>query len=431
MPPNDVRFNQEVALDLCWLERNGTNRAALHIVDLHTGFSSAAFLAGQTVEQVWDAFLTSWATTYLGYPVTLRLDQGRQFQAGGFSSRAAAAGILIKPTGVESHNSLALGERYHAPLRRIYNKIRASHPSVQPDIALRLACRAMNDTMGPDGLVPTLLVFGALPRLPTSHSANPTQEERQRALTTARREYETVIAARRIREALRARVPAAAHRVIRVGDAVRVFREADGRLHGPYSVLDIDDKQAWLDVDGKRTQFNVSQLTTVAPPPAAHLINILHSALCAEANTQPDPYAGEPLILITHVLQRSDPRRRSRMFLDAIKREVAGLRARNTWTVVPRSALPPTANVMSSHFVLALKDPDTATPRAKARMVAGGHTDDDRFELIHDATTVRPTSIRLMLCVAAQFGWIVSLTDVNQAYLQSDKPVAESLAAPC
>ena len=116
------------------------------------------------------------------------------------------------------------------------------------------------------------------------------------------------------------------------------------------------------------------------------------------------------------------------MFLDAIKREVAGLRARNTWTVVPRSALPPTANVMSSHFVLALKDPDTATPRAKARMVAGGHTDDDRFELIHDATTVRPTSIRLMLCVAAQFGWIVSLTDVNQAYLQSDKPVAESLA---
>lgn len=36
-------------------------------------------------------------------------------------------------------------------------------PDISPKAALQMAVKAVNDTAGPDGLVPTLLVFGAYP----------------------------------------------------------------------------------------------------------------------------------------------------------------------------------------------------------------------------------------------------------------------------
>ncbi|KDN69178.1 hypothetical protein CSUB01_12252 [Colletotrichum sublineola] len=57
-------------------------------------------------------------------------------------------------------------ERYHAPLRRAYKIFRDEGES--PTVALQLAVKAINDTAGPDGLVPTLLVFGAYPRIADS-----------------------------------------------------------------------------------------------------------------------------------------------------------------------------------------------------------------------------------------------------------------------
>lgn len=69
-------------------------------------------------------------------------------------------------SGVESHNSLGSGERYHGPLRRIFNKIKYDNSKMKRELVLSLTLKAINDTMGPEGLVPTLLVLGALPRFP-------------------------------------------------------------------------------------------------------------------------------------------------------------------------------------------------------------------------------------------------------------------------
>jgi hypothetical protein len=69
--PEDIIFNQDLALDLMWLD----GQATLHIVDTRTYFSSAAILKRQTVEGAWYAFLDAWATLYLGYPDTFKLDQ--------------------------------------------------------------------------------------------------------------------------------------------------------------------------------------------------------------------------------------------------------------------------------------------------------------------------------------------------------------------
>lgn len=72
---DEVLFNREVALDLMYLE----GKALLHVVDIDTHFNSAQFLTGNTVEHVWDAFLTCWTTMYIGHPSKIRVDKGSAF----------------------------------------------------------------------------------------------------------------------------------------------------------------------------------------------------------------------------------------------------------------------------------------------------------------------------------------------------------------
>jgi hypothetical protein len=73
--PENIIFNQDLALDLMWLD----GQATLHIVDTRTHCSSAAIIKRQTVEGVWYEVLEAWATLYLGYPDTFKLDQGSVF----------------------------------------------------------------------------------------------------------------------------------------------------------------------------------------------------------------------------------------------------------------------------------------------------------------------------------------------------------------
>ena len=72
-------------------------------------------------------------------------------------------GINTKGVPVEAHNSISMVERYHRPLQRAYQIIAVKIPDINKNIALQMAFKAINNTAGPNGLVPTLLVFGAYP----------------------------------------------------------------------------------------------------------------------------------------------------------------------------------------------------------------------------------------------------------------------------
>lgn len=49
-------------------------------------------------------------------------------------------------------------ERYHHPIRRAFNIIRWRAPNIEAESALQIASKATNDFVGPNELVPTLLV---------------------------------------------------------------------------------------------------------------------------------------------------------------------------------------------------------------------------------------------------------------------------------
>jgi len=64
-------------------------------------------------------------------------------------------------------------KRYYSPLRRIYYIITIELLDISKDIALQMAFKVINDSAGPNGFIPTLLVFGAYLRIVESDVPNP------------------------------------------------------------------------------------------------------------------------------------------------------------------------------------------------------------------------------------------------------------------
>ena len=102
----------------------------MHFVDTHTNYQNAAFVDNKTSEGLWKIFINVWATVYLGYPATLRLDRDSSFDSKLFRDLASYQGIVLQFSGVEFHNSIGKGERYHDPLRRIFNKIKSQYTGI-------------------------------------------------------------------------------------------------------------------------------------------------------------------------------------------------------------------------------------------------------------------------------------------------------------
>lgn len=156
-------------------------------MDKDKKFSAATFLMGEGSENVWEAFLTCWVETYIGFPDTVVLDQGSQFQSSELRSLVQATGINHVDVSFESHNAMQETERYHAYLRNLFERAGLEHPDLTAEILLQLAVKACNNTAGRTGMVPALLVFGVVPRMPIHPSELRKQRERIMALHDSRK----------------------------------------------------------------------------------------------------------------------------------------------------------------------------------------------------------------------------------------------------
>jgi hypothetical protein len=98
---------------------------------------------------------------------------GKNFISREFKQYAVNMGTTIKSVPVEAYNSISMVERYYGPLRCIYYIITSKILGINKDMALQMAFKAINDFIGPDGLIPTLLVFRAYPQIIESNVPSP------------------------------------------------------------------------------------------------------------------------------------------------------------------------------------------------------------------------------------------------------------------
>ena len=444
----DTRFNQRVFIDIMYID----GLPILHVIDEATRFSAARFLTkseGTKVStlNIWQALIECWAAVYTGMPNVITTDSGSQFRDT-FIDICALHDVKVQTTGVESHNSLGIGERYHAPLRNTYRKLKIENGNMQPTLLLQMSVKAMNDTLGPDGIVPSALVFGEFPSLRTFEGPRenrPTLVERARIATQARKIMAQEIAKSKLQRALKHNAPDAADRVFEPGQLVLVWREKIvnnriGEWLGPYQVISMDHhtKIVLVDCDGESKRFSATQVKVFKSPVSLSrpnttrtmpwqsqiltssnfLVSVANALRKAQDCTQP-----MNTTFLTEVIHPSDPRAGNAEMEEAISLEISDLTQRGAFRVIDKNGLPPNANILPARFVLAIKTSADGRIRYKARYVIGGHRDKLKQYIVHDSQTVHASSIRILVAIAAIFGFIVWSSDVKLAYLQSREPM--------
>jgi Reverse transcriptase (RNA-dependent DNA polymerase) len=407
--PDDVIFNEEVRIDLVYPE---ARQAALHIVDAGTTFQAASFLPGEDAISVWSVFTKFWAHALCGQPTSILCDQGSVFLSEKFTTMCAISEIELRRTGTESHSSLGAGERYHSPLRRVFNKIRLENPQFQRDDCLAATVQAINSTAGPEGLIPSLLVFGLIPRLP-SPSITPllTQQQRFKMISSARAEYQLILARLRIRLGLHTRPPEASSAIYQPGDSCYVYRERLQMWTGPHVIASVDGKDVAVHI-GESTGPRHFAVWQIKPSLLSSPLQYQGSVAAAAANAHT-----VNKILWTEVLDRGDPRATPPEMRDAIAREVRSITAWGTFCLVVMEDIAE-KNVVPSRFVLGIKH-ENGKEIYKARLCLGGHREFTKGLMVHTTTTLAQSSVRLILAIAAIFGWKVWTQDIRQAYIQS------------
>lgn len=216
----NVRFNERIVLYIMALHED----PVLHTVDDETHFSAAHFFPDVSTATVRRTILQCWAIIYTGLPNRILPDRESQF-GDLFIHMARVANVQGECTGIEAHSSLGLGELYHESLRASYRKTVANHPNTERGLALSLAVEAMNDTLRPEGVVSSALVFGEHPQVRTASecfvpSAN--LRERVKVATLARKDMGKQMAALRVGRTLRHAVPPSSDRTYESEDQVLV-----------------------------------------------------------------------------------------------------------------------------------------------------------------------------------------------------------------
>ena len=398
--PGDQRFNRSLRLDLFFINDGGVSYPALHVVDTATHFQAAVFLPGQSAGDVWNALLLCWSRLFVGDPEEIVTDQGVLFTSKEFTEWCAQSGITLRHTPTEQHNSLSVGETYHHAVRKVFLKLRAENPNVSKELLLQLAVYAINTSTNPHGLIPVLLVFGVLPRLPDVGGTGPkAQSERMEMLNAARQEYDAWVCQRRIDLGIRSRTPSTADEVYETGDRVYVWREKPRMWTGPFKISSVDGKSVYIKVDSKGPRpFSITRVKRVA---------------------EPTQLVWENEVLWTEVIGKGDERSISPEMLEAKRSEFVNLLKRGTFKLVMLPDGGRGENVVPGRFVLALKHATTGETKAKARFVIGGHRDKEKGYQVHVGRTLSQSSVRMLLALAAILGFDVWTEDIKQAYLQS------------
>jgi hypothetical protein len=239
----DAVFNRSIELDLCYMD----SRPVLDITDKDTKYGASRFVRcsskNPTAAQLWDIFVQAWALVDIGMPDVVTTDRGTQFTSRDFELALSYHGVNQQFTGVESHHSLGANERAHAVLRRVYLKTRHDHPNISQELALAYSQKAINETIGTDVLVPTLLVYGSMPcfRAAGLDARLQPNSERFRCMDTARAEYTRIVNHQRVEQLLRTRVPPAADRQLHIGQHVFVWREKERKYCGPFAILNLSE----------------------------------------------------------------------------------------------------------------------------------------------------------------------------------------------
>ncbi len=444
-------------------------KPVLHVIDTATAFNGARFLKSLSATDTWETLRMLWIDTYQGPPDILTHDAGTNFASREFQSEAQIMGITCKQVPVEAHWSIGKVERYHAPLRRAYDILRAELPDQSPEAVLQMAVKAVNDTIGPDGLVPTLLVFGAYPRMTMESPPSPGTRKRGEAIAKAMKSLRALQADRMVRAAAGMRNSKSVLETITLplNSEVLVWREKEGWT-GPFRIVNSKDHDITVDKgngltatfrssvvkpyyrrdqtkDAEGETREVIEVRTEEPPPSAPPEpGSVPTADPPRRRGRPRGAKNKqrPTVYMTKK-EEDDYQLALKLRSDGVinepgfpfetsdQKEIDDLIGRGVFEFVRRDMQDPSTRIFKSRMVREVKG-KTLMPYEKSRLVVRGYNDHEKKEILTQSPTIQRCSQRLLIALAPTLmkkGMSLQLRDITQAYPQSQTRLTRTILA--
>lgn len=467
---DDVDFNFKVIVDVMYINQ----KPVLHAVDEATAFQAARFLPNMQANTTWDTLRAMWIDMYVGPPDVIATDAGKNFISEEFVNSAKSMAIEVTEVPVEAHNSVGKVERYHAVIRRAFEVISEDiGRSTPPENILQMAVKAVNDTAGPDGLVPTLLVFGTYPRLSKHSPPSPSIAARATAICKAMIEIRKLKAARQVNDALATRNGPSVTELLQLPlqSNVRVWRESKG-WSGPYKLIAFnnDNTAAIVSINGRDVTFRV---TVVRPYYCDSTANLDTPHEATDNHEDSDHPAIDDEEFIPH--QDEQPRRRRGRpkgsknkpktppttaylaqreqddlalarqlraagkittsggpFELSTKAEIDALITRGVFRFeIYHPEKHGGVRIFKSRIVNEVKG-KTTQPYEKSRLVVQGYNDAGKKVVLTQSPTIQRASQRVIMTLAPSLiarGMTLWLRDITQAYTQSDDQLQRTIIA--
>lgn len=481
LPDKDYNFNHSVLVDVLYIDRD----PVLHVVDDSTCFQAARWLDNISAKHTWDKLRECWIDTYIGPPEYIVHDAGTNFMAKEFKQHATSMSIQTKTVPVEAHHSIGKVERFHAPLRRSLKIIQEETQDIGVSKAamLQMAVKAINDTAGPNGLVPTLLVFGTFPRIVDSDPPTPNIQQRASAISKAMKEIHKLHSAMKVRNALNARngPSTTALHELPLNSKVLVWREgsgtAAGEWRGPFSLVSMEKETCIIELPRGPTRFRSTSVkpyydateeenitlpefgTVMSPedpealqgplpnalqddevldsitviPPEGYTSNKPPRSSARNASdvdqfecTSRDISSSTPQIRVfmqEHTAQYMTDLPDPVKYKDSRKKEIEGLTEKGVFEVVPILDVPPGTRIFRSRFVDEVKNEGTSTEFSKSRLVIQAYNDAEKTTVLTQSPTIQRSCQRILASLAASTRKAsdtgVYIRDITQAYTQS------------
>lgn len=384
-----------------------------------------------------------------------------------FKQYAANMAVTVRNVPVEAHHSIGMIERYHGLLKRVYTIITEKVPGIEPDLALQMSFKALNDSVGPNGLVLTLLVFGAYPRMAESDAPSPTITQRAVAMRKAMDQVKKNIASRRVNDALNTRNGPFTDFIhgLPLNSPVLVFREGNatqsGAWKGPYKLLSMQGESAIIELSSGPTKF---RSTSVKP-----YFDDGTSDPAGDDQTSPDdddpgqgpssneviPGQANPIGPIGPSAPsikrgRGRPRKHSvnvnlcfimknlgntdELFLAendhsqpsqytaSRQKEINRLLKKNVFKIISHEDVLEDTRIFNSRSVDEIKHPGTDMAYEKSRLMVQAYNDFNKDLVLTQSPTIQRVSQRLIICMTATLQddhTKLYLRDITQAYVQS------------
>jgi len=182
-----------------------------------------------------------------------------------------AMAISTKAIPVKAHWSIRLVKQAYPVLWRAYQIITDECKDIQKELALQMAVKAVNNTTGPNGLVPTLLVYGAYLRISKLDPPAPSITEQAAAIWKAMAKIVKLWAKQTVNNALHYcnRPNTTLVYNLLLNSEVFVWRESSN-WNRPYHLLAVENEMCCVQLLSGPTSFKSMSIKSYFQPEDNH-----------------------------------------------------------------------------------------------------------------------------------------------------------------